>query len=123
MGRERKSNVVVLLLIMHTHIFRFVNWDALLRRETKPPWKPPATNSFKNSYDTSNFETSFTNLPVQSLSSSLPNELNRVERAQSATNGAFEGFTYVDESVLLSDNFRQKLDLDETVHTSVERQE
>jgi serine/threonine protein kinase len=104
-------------------IFRFVNWDALLRRETKPPWKPPATNSFMNSYDTSNFETSFTNLPVQSLGSSLPNELNRVERAQSATNGAFEGFTYVDESVLLSDNFRQKLDLDETVHTSVERQE
>jgi serine/threonine protein kinase len=95
-------------------IFRFVNWDTLLRRETKPPWKPPVAGPFKNSYDISNFEDSFTNLPVQSLGSSVTNEPSRIDRAQSATNGAFEGFTYVGESVLLGDNFREKLNINKS---------
>ena len=95
-------------------IFRNVNWGALLRRETKPPWKPPAQNmstSFKNSYDVSNFEQTFTNLPVQSLGSSLNGSLGRSVRGESATNGAFEGFTYVDECVLMEENFKDRLKL------------
>jgi serine/threonine protein kinase len=95
-------------------IFRNVNWGALVRRETKPPWKPPAQNisaSFKNSYDVSNFEQTFTNLPVQSLGSSFNDSIGRAVRGESATNGAFEGFTYVDESVLMEENFRERLNL------------
>ena len=104
-------------------IFRFVNWEALFRKETKPPWKPPAPGgSFKNSYDISNFESTFTNLPVQSLGSSFPSELGRVEdaslgravRGESCTNGAFEGFTFVDESVLLEENFRDRLTVNDS---------
>lgn len=95
-------------------IFRNVNWVALLRRETKPPWKPPARSiptSSKNSYDVSNFEQTFTNLPVQSLGSSFNDSLGRSVRGESATNGAFEGFTYVDECVLMEENFKDRLNL------------
>jgi serine/threonine protein kinase len=102
------------LEIKEHSIFRNVNWDALVRRETKPPWKPPVQNlsaSFKNSYDVSNFEQTFTNLPVQSLGSSLNDSLGRAVRGESATNGAFEGFTYVDESMLMEENFRDRLNV------------
>ena len=91
-----------------------MNWVALLRRETKPPWKPPARSiptSSKNSYDVSNFEQTFTNLPVQSLGSSFNDSLGRSVRGESATNGAFEGFTYVDECVLMEENFKDRLNL------------
>eukprot|EP00944_MAST-04C_sp_MAST-4C-sp1_P015522 g15522.t1 len=95
-------------------IFRNVNWNALVRRETKPPWKPPVKSmptTMKCSYDTSNFEQTFTNLPVQSVGSSVNDNLGRAVRGDSATNGAFEGFTYVDESVLMEENFQDRLDL------------
>ena len=62
-----------------------MNWGALLRRETKPPWKPGAQNmstSSKNSNDVSNFEQTFTNLPVQSLGSSLNGSLGRSVRGK-----------------------------------------
>ena len=94
-------------------IFRNVNWSALVRRETKPPWKPPVKSvptTMKCSYDTSNFEQTFTNLPVQSVGSSVNDNLGRAVRGDSATNGAFEGFTYVDESVLMEENFQDRLD-------------
>ena len=88
-----------------------------------PGRHPPAPGgSFKNSYDISNFESTFTNLPVQSLGSSFPSELGRVEdaslgravRGESCTNGAFEGFTFVDESVLLEENFRDRLTVNDS---------
>ena len=66
---------------------------------------------FKNSYDVSNFEQTFTNLPVQSLGSSLNDSLGRAVRGERATNGAFEGFTYVDESMLMEENFRDRLNV------------
>ena len=69
------------------------------------------STSFKNSYDVSNFEQTFTNLPVQSLGSSLNGSLGRSVRGESATNGAFEGFTYVDECVLMEENFKDRLKL------------
>ena len=48
---------------------------------------------------------------MQSLGSSLNGSLGRSVRGESATNGAFEGFTYVDECVLMEENFKDRLKL------------
>ena len=90
--------------LMAHPFFADVDWEALSRKDIKPPFKP----KLKGELDTSNFDPEFTNALSSGNSSSLnaraaalASGVNPASTPLSPTlQTAFKGFTFVDESTL-----------------------
>lgn len=90
--------------LMAHPFFADIDWNALSKKMTQPPFKP----KLKGELDTSNFDPEFTN----ALSSDIPSSLNARAAALASGIGQdstplsptmqnqFKGFTFVDESTL-----------------------
>lgn len=90
--------------LMAHPFFADVDWEALGRKDIKPPFKP----ILKGELDTSNFDPEFTNALASGAASSLnaraaalASGVNPASTPLSPTlQTAFKGFTFVDESTL-----------------------
>jgi len=67
--------------------FKPISWEAMMRKEIEPSYKPKV----KSSADTSNFDDTFTNEPV--VDSVAPD--SNLSKTLAAKDEAFGGFTYV----------------------------
>mmetsp|Transcript_104011 Transcript_104011/g.324257 ORF Transcript_104011/g.324257 Transcript_104011/m.324257 type:complete len:130 (+) Transcript_104011:711-1100(+) len=77
-----------------THpFFADINFEQLLQKKLKAPWRP----QLENHLDVSNFDPEFTQMPVQD-SVVADSHLSRTVQDQ------FTGFTYVDDNEYLSAN-------------------
>uniref|UniRef100_A0A8C2WFK0 Protein kinase C n=1 Tax=Cyclopterus lumpus TaxID=8103 RepID=A0A8C2WFK0_CYCLU len=72
----------------HT-FFRSIDWDQLEKKEMTPPFKPQITDD----YGLENFDTQFTNEPVQ-LTPDDPDVIKRIDQSE------FEGFEYINPLLL-----------------------
>eukprot|EP01086_Lenisia_limosa_P001758 TRINITY_DN1359_c0_g1_i4.p1 TRINITY_DN1359_c0_g1~~TRINITY_DN1359_c0_g1_i4.p1 ORF type:complete len:147 (-),score=33.23 TRINITY_DN1359_c0_g1_i4:85-525(-) len=70
--------------------FKTINFDKLDAKEIPPPWRPPV----KDEGDISQFDEVFT---TEKVTDSV------VQESELAKRGDFEGFTFVQESVLTAD--------------------
>lgn len=99
LGAERDADE-----LMAHPFFADVDWEALSRKNIKPPFKP----KLKGELDTSNFDPEFTNALNNGTASSLnaraaalASGVNPASTPLSPTlQTAFKGFTFVDESTL-----------------------
>lgn len=90
--------------LMAHPFFADVDWDALGRKNIKPPFKP----KLKGELDTSNFDPEFTNAlnsgsasSLNARAAALASGVNPASTPLSPTlQTAFKGFTFVDESTL-----------------------
>ncbi|KAL1301691.1 hypothetical protein AAFC00_005905 [Neodothiora populina] len=90
--------------LMAHPFFDDVDWDALGRKDIKPPFKP----KLKGELDTSNFDPEFTNAlnngsasSLNARAAALASGVNPASTPLSPTlQTAFKGFTFVDESTL-----------------------
>uniref|UniRef100_A0A3P8YAH8 protein kinase C n=1 Tax=Esox lucius TaxID=8010 RepID=A0A3P8YAH8_ESOLU len=72
----------------HT-FFRSIDWDQLEKKQTAPPFKPQITDD----YGLENFDTQFTNEPVQ-LTPDDEDVIKRIDQSE------FEGFEYINPLLL-----------------------
>ncbi|XP_048097154.1 protein kinase C zeta type-like [Alosa alosa] len=72
----------------HT-FFRSIDWEQLEKKEVTPPFKPQITDD----YGLDNFDTQFTNEPVQ-LTPDDPDVIKRIDQSE------FEGFEYINPLLL-----------------------
>jgi len=90
--------------LMAHAFFHDIDWNALSRKLTQPPFKP----KLKGELDTSNFDPEFTNALTGDLSSSLNARAAALASGTGLDNtplsptmqNQFKGFTFVDESTL-----------------------
>ena len=74
-----------------------INWDALLRKEVKPPFRPPKGNS---SDDTRNIDKEF--LKMEPHDTPVPQSvMDRLTGGNDTGNDHFEDFSFVDRDKLL----------------------
>jgi hypothetical protein len=70
-----------------------IDWDALLRKEIKPPWKPPV----KNEADTSQIEDFF---KQEAAVDSVVDHSTVLGALTDEDMDVFQGFTFADEKLL-----------------------
>ncbi|MBN3283628.1 KPCZ kinase, partial [Polyodon spathula] len=75
----------------HT-FFRNIDWDQLEKKQVTPPFKPQSTDD----YGLDNFDTQFTNEPVQ-LTPDDEDVIKRIDQSE------FEGFEYINPMLLSSE--------------------
>ncbi|XP_058858701.1 protein kinase C zeta type isoform X2 [Acipenser ruthenus] len=75
----------------HT-FFRNIDWDQLEKKQVTPPFKPQSTDD----YGLDNFDTQFTNEPVQ-LTPDDDDVIKRIDQSE------FEGFEYINPMLLSSE--------------------
>ncbi|XP_048873802.1 protein kinase C zeta type isoform X3 [Brienomyrus brachyistius] len=75
----------------HT-FFRSIDWDQLEKKQVTPPFKPQITDD----YGLDNFDTQFTNEPVQ-LTPDDEDVIKRIDQSE------FEGFEYINPMLLMTE--------------------
>jgi len=78
--------------------FDSIEWDALLRRQVRPPFNPLHN---QDAEDSRNFEREFTSLPLGSIDDIRGGAGAKAEsRAERVSSSTFENFTYEEDSYL-----------------------
>ena len=91
--RQRLGSHSDIAEVKQSPFFAAVDWDRLEAREVDPPFKPLASAADVD--DTTNFETSFTRLPLESVAQDM--EVGSRPRFES---NQFAGFTFTDPSLI-----------------------